>query len=76
MQTLSNLSYFLRSCIDKATHNKRSDTLHKFLNKMSGQIWDEKSQTTYNLKRKEYRFDFCSQMSFKLASFSKGSRRI
>ena len=60
-QTLPNLSYSWRSCIDKATHNKRSDILHKFLNKTSGQlrvkkvkrpiIWNEGStcSTTWNL---------------------------
>ena len=40
---MSNLSHSWRSCIDKATHNKKSDILHKFLNKTSCQIWDKKS---------------------------------
>jgi hypothetical protein len=29
----------------------KNDILHKFLNKMSGQTWGQKSQTTYNLER-------------------------
>ena len=31
-----------RSCIDKATHNKRRDIFHKFLNNTSGQTWGKK----------------------------------
>ena len=40
---------------NKASHNKRSDILHKFLNKMSGQTWGQKSQTDYNLEQREYK---------------------
>ena len=54
MQTQSNLSHYLRTCIDKVIHNKRNDILHKFLNKMSGQTWSNKNQTTYNLEWREY----------------------
>ena len=52
----SNLTtcHSLKTCIDKVSHNKRSDILHKFLNKTSGQIWGKKSQMTYNLKQREY----------------------
>ena len=56
MQILSNLNYSLKTCTDKASHNKISDILHKFLNKMTGQTCSKKSQTIYNLKRREYKF--------------------
>jgi hypothetical protein len=36
--------------IKRATE-KRSDILHRFLNKTSGQTWSQKSQTNYNLER-------------------------
>jgi hypothetical protein len=39
----------IRTFIDKPSHDKRSDILHKFLNKTSGQTWCEKSQTSYHL---------------------------
>ena len=39
---MANLSHFWRSCIGKATHNKRSDILYKFLNNKSDQIWGQK----------------------------------
>ena len=34
-----NLNYFRRTFIDKVSHNKKSDILHKFLNTMSGHNW-------------------------------------
>ena len=52
----ANLSHSWNTYIDKASHNERSNILHKFLNKTSGQIWGWKSQTTYNLERREYIF--------------------
>ena len=42
---------------NKENHNKRSDILHKFLNKTSDQTSDKKIKqpikTTYNLERRE-----------------------
>ena len=42
---------------NKENHNKRSDILHKFLNKTSGQTSDNKVKQpikmTYNLERRE-----------------------
>jgi len=34
---------------------KKSEILHKFLNKTNGQIWCQKSQTSYNLIWIEYK---------------------
>ena len=45
---------FKSGCIDKSSHNKRSDILQKFFNKMSGQIYGQKVQTIYNLEQREY----------------------
>ena len=45
---------FKSGCIDKSSHNKRSDILQKFFNKMSGQIYGQKIQTIYNLEQREY----------------------
>ena len=36
--------------ISKASHNKWSDNLYNFLNKMSGQTCGKKSWTNYNLE--------------------------
>ena len=33
---------FLKTCIDKASHNKKNDILHKFFNKTSSQTWGKK----------------------------------
>jgi len=41
---IAKFKYFWRTCINKASHNKRSNILHKFLNKMSSQSWGLKSQ--------------------------------
>jgi len=49
----SNLSHYWRTCIDKISYNKKSNILHKFLNKTSCQIWCWKSQMAYNLERRE-----------------------
>ena len=49
VQMSSNLSQSWRTSINKASHNKRSDILHKFLNKTSGQTLGQKCQTIYNL---------------------------
>jgi hypothetical protein len=46
VQTLPNLSHSWRSCIDKATHNKRTDILHTFLNNTSSQTWVKKIKQT------------------------------
>ena len=54
---MQNIASFVVTCFI----NKSSQKLFKFdyiciyiLNKMSGQIWDQKSQTNYNLERREY----------------------
>ena len=54
IQIWSNLSHSCRPLINKASHNKRSDILHNFLNKTSGQTWGQRSQTDYNLGPGEY----------------------
>ena len=55
VQTKSNLNHSWRPCIDKASYNKKSNILHKFLNKTSCQTWTQKSQMNYDLKRREYK---------------------
>jgi len=41
---IAKFKYFWRICINKVSHNKKSNILHKFLNKMSSQSWGLKSQ--------------------------------
>jgi len=43
---LLNLSHSRRTFINKSSHAKRNDILYKFLNKMNGQTWCQKSQTS------------------------------
>lgn len=54
LQTVK-LSHCWITLINKVSHTKKYDSLHKILNKTNGQTWSQKSQTNYIMKRMDTR---------------------